>query len=257
MTESAPKPTKPKAKRRAARKPNPLLDTALGGLPKKALAAALSEAPAHAGTADEPEGAAVAEAIASATAKKPHGNTAGFDAIPIRALIRDTEAVRMRLDGHSYPSIAATLAYGHRGNAQRAVQRRLKAMREDCAEDATELRQIECARLDVALAGIMGKVRRGDVQAVAAMLRIQERRSAYEGLDQPRGLKVEVTRELEGFLNKMREEFDDDVFERVLAVIAGEHGSTPAGPAPSDQGGEDRSSEGGGGEESPAADPGL
>lgn len=170
-------------------------------------------------------------ALAEPVRHRPR-NTSGRDAIMIRALIRDTQAVRMRVEGKSYPAIAAALHYGHRGNAQRAIQRRLRSMRTDCSEAVTEVRLLENTRLDVALAAIMPKVRDGDLHAIDRLLRIQERRAAYEGLDQPRGLKVEMARELDGFIGRLREEFDDPTFERVLALIAGEYGGAPAGGAP-------------------------
>lgn len=184
---------------------------------------------------------------------KPKGNTSGKDAVVIKALIRDTEAVRLRLAGCSYPEIARQLKFGHRGNAQRAVKRRLTGMREDCAELVGELRQIEGMRLDIALAAVMPKVRDGDLHAIDRMLRIQERRAAYEGLDQPRGLKVEMAREIEGLLDRLREEFEDDVYERFLAIFAGELGPLPTEDHQEDEGGEGSGGAGGSGEAPPAA----
>lgn len=192
------------------------------------------------------------EAPAHAT-KPPKGNTSGKDAIVIKALIRDTQAVRLRLEGCSYPEIARRLKFGHRGNAQRAVKRRLTGMREDCAEMVGELRQIEGMRLDIALAAVMPKVRSGDLLAIDRMLRIQERRAAYEGLDQPRGLKVEMAREIEGLLERLREEFDDDVYERVLAVFAGELGPPSLDRDSDATSGEGSGGTGGSGEAPPAA----
>lgn len=184
------------------------------------------------------------------------GNTAKRDAVVIQAIERDALAVRMRVDGKSYPAIATALGYGHRGNARRAVKRRLATMRADLAADVAELRQIECKRLDVALAAIMGRVRQGDLQAVDRMLRIMERRAAYEGLDQPRGLKVELAREIEGFIERVRSEFDDDVYERLLAIFAGELGSeAPERDPPEASGGEGEGGADRGGEP-PAADAG-
>lgn len=173
-----------------------------------------------------------AAAEAPLHAPKPKGNTSGKDAVVIKALIRDTEAVRLRLEGCSYPEIARRLKFGHRGNAQRAVKRRLAGMREDCAEVVGELRQLESIRLDIALSAVMPKVAAGDLQAIDRMLRIQERRAAYEGLDQPKGLKVEVDRELEVFLDRLRVNLEPEVFERVLCVATGIDGAPGTG-APS------------------------
>lgn len=205
---------------------------------------------------DEADADTRGEALVHRDPKPPKGNTSGKDAIVIKALIRDTEAVRLRLEGCSYPEIARRLKFGHRGNAQRAVKRRLTGMRDDCAEMVGELRQIEGMRLDMALAAVMPKVRNGDLFAVDRMLRIQERRAAYEGLDQPRGLKVEMAREIEGLLDRLREEFDDDTYERFLAIFAGELGPIAPDAHPEDASSEGSGGASGGGEAPPPASAG-
>lgn len=164
----------------------------------------------------------------------------------MNALERDLRAIRLRRDGHTYEVISARLGYGNKSNAARAVKRRLAEVREQCAEDVAELRQMEEIRLDVALAAVMPQVRKGELFAIDRMLRIGERRAALEGLDQPKALKVEVAREIEEFLDRLRQVFDDGTYERILAVFAGELGQgTPGGdPSAKNAGG---SSPGGGG----------
>lgn len=192
-----------------------------------------------------------------APAKKPRGNTAKKDAIVLKALERDMKAVKLRVSGKTYEFIAQLLGYGHRGNAVRAIQRRLKKMRAECASDVAELRFLECRRLDVALAAIMRKVRHGDLQAIDRLLRIQERRAAYEGLDQPKGLKVELAREIESYLDQLRDELDEDVYERVLAIFAGERVAPPPPHEEGGETGEDGGGEGEGSSEPPPAPSGV
>jgi hypothetical protein len=193
-----------------------------------------------AGTGEEADGTIV-EVLRSRSLREEKP-----DVRRMRALERDLRAVKMRRDGITYDVISKRLGYGDRANASRAVKRRLTEFRAQCAEDVAELRQVETLRLDTALAAIMPRVRDGELLAIDRMLRIQERRAAYEGLDQPKSLKVEVAREIEGVLDKLRESFDDGTYERILAVVAGELGSsTPGGDPPAeDPGG---SSPGGGG----------
>jgi hypothetical protein len=204
---------------------------------------------------DEPSQVA-SGTVDAAVPVKVSGNTAKLDAIIIKALERDARAVRMRVDGKTYEVIAKVLHYGHRGNAVRAVKRRLKKMREECAADLEELRFIESQRLDLALAAIMPKVRRGDLPAIDRLLKIQERRAAFKGLDQPKGLRVEVARELEGFIERLRAEFDDDVYERLLAIFAGELGAPEARGYSLGEGEVEGEASGGGIEGSPPAAPG-
>ena len=180
--------------------------------------------------------------------KPSRGNTSQVQAIKASALTRDIEALDLRIAGASFEEINRKLNFGGRQNAHRAVHRRLAQMSAECEERAAELRLMECMRLDVALAAIMPKVRNADYQAIDRMIRIQERRAAYQGLDQPRGLKVELAREIESFLERIRDEFkDDDVYERLLALFAGELGAAAPSDDPGEEGGEDGGGESEGG----------
>lgn len=59
---------------------------------------------------------------------------------------KDTLAARLRATGTSYKVIAARLGYTNESGAYKAVQRALAAVP---VEDVTELRALECERLDV------------------------------------------------------------------------------------------------------------
>lgn len=161
------------------------------------------------------------------------GNTARRDAIKVRALVRDEQALQLRLSGKTHDEIAKLLGYGARNNAFRAVKKRIDALNRECNETAAHVKAMELARLDAMLAGLWKKAKAGDPQAIDRVLKIQERRAAYEGLDMPRALKVEVARELDSNLEKLKAGLAPDVFEHVLSVLAGEHGEAPPSDAPS------------------------
>jgi hypothetical protein len=155
------------------------------------------------------------------------------DATKAQALIRDEKALAMRLDHKTHEQINVALGYGSRQNVSRALKRRIRALADECAETAEAVKAMELARLDAMAAGLWKKATKGDTAAVAHLLKIQERRSAYEGLDMPRALKVEVARELDSNLEKLKAGLAPDVYEQVLGVLAGEHGAAEAGADPS------------------------
>lgn len=126
---------------------------------------------------------------------------------------RDAEAVRLRVEGHTYQHIADQLGYNDRSDARKAVEGALTA---SIREHADELRQMELIRLDSLWLEAMkvlhaahvtvsnGKVvtveKDGEkvpvpddapvLQAIDRLLKIMERRSKLLGLDAP--AKVEV-----------------------------------------------------------------
>jgi hypothetical protein len=154
------------------------------------------------------------------------------DATRAQALIRDEQALALRLQHKTHAEINEALGYGSRQNVGRALKRRLKALAKECTETATDVKAMELARLDAMAAGLWDKASKGDAQAIDRVLKIQERRSAYEGLDMPRALKVEVARELDSNLEKLKAGLSPDVYEQVLGVLAGEHGAPAAGGDP-------------------------
>lgn len=160
------------------------------------------------------------------------GNSARRDSVKAKALARDEKALELRLQHKTHAEISAALGYGSRQNAGRAIKRRIAALAKDCSESAAEVKAMELARLDAMAAGLWKKAKAGDPQAIDRVLKIQERRSAYEGLDMPRALKVEVARELDSNLEKLKAGLAPDVYEQVLGVLAGEHGPEAAGADP-------------------------
>lgn len=175
------------------------------------------------------------------------GNSAKRDARKAALLRKDAEALRLREQGLSYDDIAKKLGYANRAGAHVAVKRRLDQLKAECLEAAEDVRQLELSRLDRLHAGLAKRAERGDVRAVDRVLRIMERRSAYEGLDVPKRLNIELERNLLAFMQRVRSVVDADVYGRILSVAAGFSGEAAADgapPGPGAGGGSDEGSSG-------------
>ncbi|MGK5171831.1 hypothetical protein [Geodermatophilus sp. CPCC 205761] len=93
---------------------------------------------------------------------------------------RAAQALELHLAGAGYDRIAAVLGYANRGGAYKAVQAALAAR--PAAPEHSEVIAVELARLDALLTGLWPKARRGDVQAVDRVLKIDERRAELRAL---------------------------------------------------------------------------
>jgi cysteine synthase len=91
----------------------------------------------------------------------------------------------------SYAEIGKTIGRDQAA-CYRAVSKHLETVRAQSAETAQELREVELQRLDRLLAVVGPMAESGDLQAVDRVLRIQERRAAYLGLDAPKAQLVAV-----------------------------------------------------------------
>lgn len=109
----------------------------------------------------------------------------------LSAVERQAAALRLRTAGIEFGEIAAQLGYAGKQGAYKAVA---TALARTVQEPADELRTLECARLDAALAAIWPKVLAGNGWAIDRMLGIMDRRARYLGLDAP--LKREDTQTL-------------------------------------------------------------
>lgn len=88
-------------------------------------------------------------------------------------------ALELRLAGATYSQIASAVGYADRGGAHRAVKQALADAQADVTDP--EVADTELARLDAMLTGLWQKARKGDVNAVSMVLRIQERRAVILG----------------------------------------------------------------------------
>jgi hypothetical protein len=93
---------------------------------------------------------------------------------------RRAKALELHLAGATYDAIAQAVGYSDRGHAHKAVQTALTDLGRPPPPD--EVLATEIARLDAMLTGLWGKARRGDVQAIDRVLKIQERRAALRQL---------------------------------------------------------------------------
>ena len=98
----------------------------------------------------------------------------------IEATERQVEALFLRKQGFSFQAIADELGFASRSGAYEAVK---AGMDKTLREPAEEVRQLELARLDGMLESIYQKAANGNLYAIAAALRISERRSRLLGLD--------------------------------------------------------------------------
>ena len=95
---------------------------------------------------------------------------------------RALRAMEMRKAGLPYSRIAKELGYSDESGPYRAVKGILDKQRQELAVD---VRELELARLEDMLQAIWAAVQQGDMAAIDRVLRIQERRAKFLGLDGP------------------------------------------------------------------------
>lgn len=167
---------------------------------------------------------------------------------------REIQAVQLRAAGLQFHEIATALGWQTKSAAFKAVQR---ALQKWGVESVDEMRQVETARLDTLTRRLwpmaLGKDARPasvdqdgtiheevpavapDLNAIALLLRISERRSRLHGLDQERGrldtlpddgtpLTVEMVDDYESFLRIV-----DDVAQHRVIEHDPAGGELPAG----------------------------
>src|SRR5579859_5376276 len=100
---------------------------------------------------------------------------------------RMAEALRLRMAGATYQSIADALGYANRKGAHKAIH---AAIKDITSEPAREVRELELARLDTALLAIWDAVRGGNLLAIDRFIRLQHQRALLLGLYAPTRLDV-------------------------------------------------------------------
>lgn len=144
----------------------------------------------------------------------------------VKSKERQRQALNYRLGGLTFDAIGEKIGVTRQAAAI-LVEKALADTQDEVNMAADELRKVELRRLDTAQSAIWGDVLKGDVQAVAALMRIMDRRAKYQGLDAPTRANVQVT---EGDI--------DAIIAAELARIAAEReGDTtlpPAGNEPPD-----------------------
>lgn len=142
---------------------------------------------------------------------------------------RRAMALELRKAGGSYRQIAETLL-GEEGIpkgyspqlAHKDVTDELIRLREQSAETAVQVLDLELARLDAMTAAIWPQAEKGDQFAIDRVLKIQDRRAKYLGLDAAGDMKPGDV---------------DAAIERELArLAAARQGGVPEGPPEADGG---------------------
>ena len=131
---------------------------------------------------------------------------------------RENDALAMRTRGCTYDQIANALGISRQGAAD-CVKRSLAALKTDTEEKAEEVRDLELRRLDRMLQIAEGAAESGDISAIDRVLRIQERRSKYLGLDAPAKaeIKSETTARVDlGVLDDRKLDDLERAYKRIL-----------------------------------------
>lgn len=150
----------------------------------------------------------------------------------VATALRRGKALQMRLAGANYEAIAKELGYSSRASAVTDIRRALVAT---VQEPADEVRALELARLDmmwntvlkvlarnhvtvsngkiIYLGGVPVKDDSPVLQAVDRLLKIQERRAKYLGLDAPKAFEVVTLDAVDAQIRALTEEL-----ERVAAA---------------------------------------
>jgi len=104
---------------------------------------------------------------------------------------RQIQCLRLRQSGKSYRQIGEIVGVSY-VTAYNDVHKALEVVKEKCFEEAKKVKAIEIARLDRALAAIWDEVEAGNLQAIDRLIKIQERRARFEGLDAPTKQEIDV-----------------------------------------------------------------
>jgi outer membrane protein TolC len=102
---------------------------------------------------------------------------------------RRVKALDLRKAGATYRQIAKQCEVSVE-TAWGDVQAELRALRTLAQADAEELRELELRRLDDWTLSLTPRVREGDPRAAVALVRMQERRAKYTGIDAPERREV-------------------------------------------------------------------
>lgn len=131
---------------------------------------------------------------------------------------RERDALDLRTKGFTYDRIAEALGISRAGAAE-CVRRALAALKVETEEKAEEVRDLELRRLDRMLQIAEAAAESGDISAIDRVLRIQERRSKYLGLDAPARaeIKSETTARVDlGVLDDRKLDDLERAYQRIL-----------------------------------------
>lgn len=142
--------------------------------------------------------------------KKRAPNSSGETKRALEAQKKRKLCLELRAAGADFDQIVATPGtYKDKGSVSRAIK---EALAEITIEPAEELIKLELKRLDAMLMGIWGAARTGDVFAIDRVLKIQNQRARYLGLEPPSSdqqTTKDVKVALAGFLGQIVQRADE------------------------------------------------
>lgn len=106
-----------------------------------------------------------------------------------RGVDHRAKALALRKDGHSYPEIAKRLKLAL-STVYEHVTKALAEVSEVAHEDAVQVRQLELDRLDALLVALAPRIKKHDVKAIEAAVKVAMARARLHGLDKQ---QVEVS----------------------------------------------------------------
>jgi hypothetical protein len=139
---------------------------------------------------------------------------------------RRTEAIKLRLAGVDFDTIAARLGYASRGAACTDINRALEQAVAEQTASADVLRHEELQRLDRLQAGLWTAAAGGDTKAVDSVLRIIDRRCKLLGLDAPQRHEVITMDAVEAEIKRLTAEMDTEELRQLTDELTADD---PAG----------------------------
>lgn len=123
----------------------------------------------------------------------------------VSAVVRQTLALNLRLQGLKYDEIAKKAGYATASAACLAVQTAMADLPKEAAE---EVRQMELTRLDALQNAIWIRAMRGEGYAIDRILDIMGRRHKLLGLDKPVKLDVQVKGQIKTYCTISPDDWD-------------------------------------------------
>jgi len=103
---------------------------------------------------------------------------------------KERQVLEMRAAGHGFQVIADNVGYASAGSAYNAYAR---ALERTLREPAEQVRELALERLDAMFRSVWDKASTGDIKAIEAVLKLEERRAKLLGIDAPIKVQAEIT----------------------------------------------------------------
>jgi len=145
----------------------------------------------------------------------------------LKAYEKQKLALQLALAGEEYQSIADKVGYNSRQAAWKAVK---SALNKTVTEDAEQVKLMQMRRLDRMLKALWPEVLQGNVKAILAAIRVEERRAKLLGLDGPIKLQHDLGDEVAEGVQRFHELLDRLI--RARRALGAEGGVSPGGAAP-------------------------